>query len=836
MPDSADGGGTRPPKDNEALAEKLRAIRRTGMATEPSPIRPLPQQVPPATTALSLLERADTSSALAGRQKWAAEEMDRAIQAAKEPEPDLAIADGILLGTSENSAPVLLPQTLRNRHVYVLGKTRTGKTTLLLNLMKRDIREGRSLCFIDPHGDAANELLAHIPAARHADTLYFDPSRPDAPAFNPFRLRYQPAKLTEDILSVFKMFFGDSWGPRMEHILRYAVLALLSDSEPHCLSDLRPLLAKSDYRTALARRLAHPQLREFWQTEFARVPSNATQPIINKLSAFLAPLSDLERVFSEIHNDIDFTEVLDGKILIVNLAKGKIGEEPSRLLGGLFAACLQQAALARANVPEADRTAFYFFVDEFQNYTVTSFESILAESGKYMVNLTLANQNLGQLPSSMKAAIFGNVATLVAFQVSAEDAPVLAREMRRTRIRVREKSKHDWQPLHEFLEEWAHLARVYPESQEVLHHPPYALREWQQAHHQFIIRAFEAVSLNPPSVVALRNAFNRDSEKYEFQEYVFPAVEDFSNLPLYHAFIKRERAENVVRFKAAGPDTQGEDENNRRDLFSLFGQQAEERRRATELKKAAIAEVALAQAAAVAEPEPPVEEEPSPVPTPAPSLVPTPASASTPASAVPEISERQEPAKIPAARVSKVPRPPQPSRLAPTLLGRGGPKHKYLQDFVKRMAESKGFRAVIEEPVLDGTGSIDVALFRGEQKIACEISVTSAIDQERANVTKCRQAGYGSVILIAPEAKDVRKLEAITGEHPAGAVQIMRPEEFVEYLDAVPMQEKVTEQVVRGYKVKTRWKPMEGADADARRKAVAQVLSQGMRRLKDDEA
>lgn len=328
-----------------------------------------------------------------------------------------------------------LDSSLRNRHLYLLGKTRTGKTTLLKRLVIQDMEKGHGVAYIDPHGDAAQELLGNVPQSRINDVIYFDPTSRHSPNFNPLQLPYPPPKLTEDMISVFKMFFSDSWGFRLEHLLRYGLLTLLADSEPHTLRDLRSLYLSPNTRQNIIKNLTNESLLEFWEQEYPTIPQTAAHPIINKLSAFLAPMSDLERIFSTPQNDLDFSAILNQqKILIVNLAKGTLGDEPSRLLGGCITTGIQQAALARALLPPEERKDFYFYVDEFQNFTVASFETILSESAKYRLNLTLANQNLGQLSSSLQRAIFGNIATLVSFQISSDDAPYLRKEMHRSRF------------------------------------------------------------------------------------------------------------------------------------------------------------------------------------------------------------------------------------------------------------------------------------------------------------------------------------------------------------------------------------------------------------------
>lgn len=372
---------------------------------------------------------------------------------------DVAGVEDTVLGRvlddgQETDRGLCLSPDLRNRHVYMIGKTRMGKTSLLKSMIVQDMIRGDGVCYLDPHGDAAEELLGLIPRSRIEDVIYFDPTRKDAPAFNPLALPFPPPKLTEDIVSVFGMLLGDSWGPRMEHLLRFGVLTLLADPAPRTLRDLRRLYLDDDFRAEVLAQVENEQLREFWEAEYPMMPKGAASPILNKLSAFLAPMSDLERVFSQKENALDFAKILDlQQILIVNLAKGKLGEEPARLLGGLIVAGLQQAALARTAIPPDERWPFALTVDEFQNFTVASFESILAESAKYRVNLTLANQNLGQLSSSLERAIFGNCGTLVAFQVSADDANRLQREMKQSRIVVRRRESQEFQPVAEFLAE-----------------------------------------------------------------------------------------------------------------------------------------------------------------------------------------------------------------------------------------------------------------------------------------------------------------------------------------------------------------------------------------------
>ncbi len=461
-----------------------------------------------------------------------------------------------------------LAPEVRVKHLYLIGKTRTGKTTLIKNLIIQDIEHGHGVGFIDPHGDAAEELLGTIPPERIHDVIYLDPSMENCPAFNVLRLPYAPYKLAEDIVSVFKMFFAASWGQRMEHLLRFSVLTLISDPEPRTIKDLRTLFLDEVFRADVVSRITDPTLQEFWQLEFPNMPRDAAAPIINKLSAFMLPNSPLARLFSRPENDVNLSAIMDeGKILIVNLAKGILGDEPSFLLGGLIAAGVQQAALARATTAPEQRRAFYFYVDEFQNYVVSSFETILSEAAKYKLFLTLAHQTLGQLPSALEHAIFGNVATIISFQVSAEDASRLQREMHRSRYVVRPKQSSQLVPFNEFItqqkqictlaltDKWAGMPRADRQVLEGKAATSFSgamnFRREVEARREKVRSVLATLERGEPDPKFLKEVF----PDYEIRALSFPNVEDFTNLPPRHAFARIERAENVTFFRTvAAPE------------------------------------------------------------------------------------------------------------------------------------------------------------------------------------------------------------------------------------------------------------------------------------------
>jgi energy-coupling factor transporter ATP-binding protein EcfA2 len=321
----------------------------------------------------------------------------------------------------------------RRAHMYVIGKTGTGKSTLLETLISQDITHGEGVALIDPHGDLAERVLRHIPRERKGDLLYFDPNAPEPLSFNP--LEYLPPArrplAAAGLLDAFKKIWADSWGPRLEHILRNALLALL-DQPDATLGDVLRMLADSSFRRHVASRVQNPHVRSFWLEEYegypARFRAEAIAPIQNKVGAFVSnPI--LHRVVGRASGSFDVRQIMDeGKILIVNLAKGKIGEDAAALLGAMLVSKISLAALSRADVPEDARRDFYHYLDEFQNYTTLSFASMLSELRKYRVNLILAHQYLAQLDILIKSAILGNAGTIISFRLGMEDAEILAKE------------------------------------------------------------------------------------------------------------------------------------------------------------------------------------------------------------------------------------------------------------------------------------------------------------------------------------------------------------------------------------------------------------------------
>lgn len=322
----------------------------------------------------------------------------------------------------------------RRRHMYFIGKTGMGKSTVLENMIVDDIRAGRGVAVVDPHGDLAEKVMAYIPEHRVKDVIYFNPADIDYPiAFNV--VEQVDANLqhlvASGLIGVFQKLWADSWGPRLEYILRNAILAILDYPGSTLLGVVR-MLSDKPYRKRVVANIKDPVVKAFWEKEFAgyadKFASEAVSPIQNKVGQFLSS-SLMRNIVGQVKSSIDLRTVMDeGKILILNLSKGRIGEDNSALLGAMMITKIQLAAMSRVDIPESQRRDFYLYIDEFQNFSTDSFANILSEARKYRLNLILAHQYIEQLNEKVKPAVFGNVGTMVAFRVGASDAEDLARE------------------------------------------------------------------------------------------------------------------------------------------------------------------------------------------------------------------------------------------------------------------------------------------------------------------------------------------------------------------------------------------------------------------------
>jgi Type IV secretion-system coupling protein DNA-binding domain len=341
--------------------------------------------------------------------------------------------------TNTKTTEVFGVQTLdRRKHFYIVGKTGTGKTTLLTNMILQDIYNGLGVCFIDPHGDSSEYILDRIPPHRHKDVIYFNPADIDYPiGLNILESQRgeEGFLITSTLMAVFNKIWQGSWSSRMEYILSNTLLTLV-ENEGNTLLGVMKILTEEKYRRKIISRVRDPLVKNFWQLEFNKFAEKYRQeaiaPILNKVGQFFS--NELIRnILGQSKSTIDFRDIMDSnKILIANLSKGRLGEENSDLLGSLLISKLQIATMSRVDTPESKRQDFYVYVDEFQNFTTDSFAGILSEARKYRLNLILAHQYIAQLVESgtvkVKNAIFGNVGTIIAFRLGSSDAKEIASE------------------------------------------------------------------------------------------------------------------------------------------------------------------------------------------------------------------------------------------------------------------------------------------------------------------------------------------------------------------------------------------------------------------------
>jgi len=315
-------------------------------------------------------------------------------------------------------------------HIYIIGQTGTGKSTVLRNLAAQDIANGQGFCLIDPHGD----LAASVAELCGEDYIYWDAADPDCPyGYNPLTYvseAYRPL-VASGLIETLKKQWADAWGARMEHLLRYSLLALLEQPQS-TLEDIVPMFLDKEMRRSVVRSINDSVVRQFWTKEFPKMnyktAADGVAPIANKLGAFLAhPL--VRRSVCEPQQPLRFRKIMDeGQILIVNLAKGRLGSDVSNILGGLIVSAIAHAAYSRQNIPEQDRRPYLLYVDEFHSFTNSTFADMLSELRKYRLGLVLSHQFTKQLDPNVLESIIGNVGTLMAYRVGATDASILAKQ------------------------------------------------------------------------------------------------------------------------------------------------------------------------------------------------------------------------------------------------------------------------------------------------------------------------------------------------------------------------------------------------------------------------
>jgi len=365
------------------------------------------------------------------------------LKARSAPPPLNLPSRGVCLGKSNfagEEKDIRLGDEDRRRHVYIVGQTGTGKSSLLDRMFVQDIQQGKGAGFIDPHGDIAERILGEVPEERKDDVIYFNPGDPQyALGLNLLerdpRYSFQKTFVINELLEIIDKLYNlkETGGPVFEQYFRYALLLLLDDPEGgHTLNDISRVFVNPDYRLRLLEKTPNPMVKEFWQKQAEKAGgelslANVAPYVVSKLNPFLA--NDLVRpIVSQVKNSLDFRKIIDEKkIFIVNLSKGALGEINSYLLGMLVVAQLTMAAFSRQDIPEEQRQDFYLYIDEFQNITTDTISTVFSEGRKYHLNLTVANQFLAQLKELIRKAVFGNVGTIISFRVGTEDAEMLAK-------------------------------------------------------------------------------------------------------------------------------------------------------------------------------------------------------------------------------------------------------------------------------------------------------------------------------------------------------------------------------------------------------------------------
>lgn len=348
---------------------------------------------------------------------------------------------------SPNIDLVSLQHADRRNHVHIIGKTGVGKTTLVRNMLIQHIAAGDGVGIIDPHGDLAESLLDYIPPHRTDDLIYFNPSDTEHPVgLNVLSTKYTDKHLVASgIRSALKSIWSEFWGPRMDYIFLNALLTLLEVGNT-TLMDVPRILNDDGYRNNILSKLRDPVLWNFWMNDFAlmdrRQRKDAIGPIENKIGQFISS-EPMRNIVGQVTSKLDFSKIINGQpefdppkeqpfrrrfIFIANLSKGQLGDDKTNLLGALLITQFKLAAMQRATIPEEERSDFFLFVDEFQNFCTDSFEEILSEARKYRLNLTLSHQYMDQLTPKIRSAVFGNVGTLISFRIGHTDAEIMERE------------------------------------------------------------------------------------------------------------------------------------------------------------------------------------------------------------------------------------------------------------------------------------------------------------------------------------------------------------------------------------------------------------------------
>jgi hypothetical protein len=647
---------------------------------------------------------------------------DRKTRAA----PATVAGSGLLLGTNTHAGKtvqVALNPEQRSRHMYVIGASGTGKSTLLLNLILQDLQSGQGIGVLDPHGDLIDQVLQRLPEHRLDDVVLVDPADADWPVgFNILSARSELERtlLSSDLVAVFRRL-STSWGDQMTSVLGNAISAFLESDRGGTLVDLKRFLVERAFREEILATVRDPQVVYYWQKEFPLLKGNPQASILTRLDTFLRPKL-IRYMVAQKDDRLDFRRIMDeGKILLARLSQGAIGEENANLLGSLLVSKLQQTAISRQDVAEKERRPFYLYIDEFQNFVTPTMEQILSGARKFHLGLILAHQDLRQIASrspDVLSSVLTNPHTRVAFRVGDQDARALA-----------------------------------------------------EAFASFEAKDLQSLGIGQ-AIARVQQAdfdFNLDTLPLE-------GIEDEAGQARRDAAVTRSRVKYA---------------RSREEVEAVLREMIQVRETPT-----------VAARTEVARPEPEIRK---------------PRERIVPAVTVQPVALQALPEGIPSA-------------------GRGGEQHRYVQELLRRWAEAHGWRAVVEESILDGMGRVDLALRKGDHALACEIAISSPPENELANIQKCLTAGFERVVSVSPDKKILARIrelaERALQETNLSRVRFCSPEEAFGALEEYEAETTGETKTVRGYKVKVQYQAAAKGPRPSRREAVSKVIASALRRVK----
>jgi hypothetical protein len=667
---------------------------------------------------------------------------------------------GVLIGDNEHDGeivPIFLTPDQRVRHTHIVGSSGTGKSSLLLNLIRQDIANGDGLAVLDPHGDLIDQILGIIPEERIDDVVLVNPSDVEFPiGFNILQAHSEVEKnlLASDLVSVFRRL-ATSWGDQMDTVLQNAILVFLESRQGGTLADLRRFLLEPSFRNEFLKTVQDPELIYYWQKVFTQLGGGKSiGSVLTRLQDFFSR-KPLRNMVSQRENKLDFADMMDtGKIFLAKLSEGLCGAENSYLLGTLLVSKFQQLAMSRQSQAASERRDFWLYVDEFDHFISPSMSEILKGARKYRLGLTLGHQELHQLQSEPKvaSAVMTQPCTRIVFRVGDDDAKKLGEGF----------SLFDAQSL-KTLEKFHAIVRVERNDFDfnlALRKPE--LSDFSEARKEAVIAASRARYATPRAEVEAAMLANLRGDQQE-----------------------------------APPESDAPPTGTRP-------------RKPKPSPPASTTDITIE---AVVIPSPPAE-------------IPQPAEPPK-AAEIPKVI-------VPPPSVAEPPKPAAKKAELPKDLGRGGAQHQAIQKRIKDAAEGMGFRSVIEKPVLDGQGSVDLWLERNGQSIACEISITTTIDHEVGNVAKCLKAGVPKVAVICLEDERLRKIAAAVsgslGTEPAARVEYFQPDPFINYLkQLVPPTPSPSETQYGGYRVKRSMPKLSATEQQQKEDIAHRIMAESIR-------